>query len=141
FLKEKKLPELEICTGLKKEVLSNTINLLITRNLITIRDKHYYLNNHLNTSIRSELKDDRNISIEVHEIISACLRLSKIQKNFSLKKVYMNKKEENIFQGHLINLESFLNSLDNKNNKTSEQKIIFWGGENYGKIINNTLNY
>ena len=142
FNHPKSIQDLEDCTGLKKVVLNNIINLLVTRNIVCIQNQLYTLNKNLNQAILKELNDETSISIEVHEIIAACLRLHKNKKNFKLKKVLLDQKEEKILQGLLFNLESFLNELPNKKNiRTKNQKIIFWGGENYENIINNTLSY
>lgn len=134
--------ELEDSTGLKREVLQKVLMSLLTKGLLqTNQDSKYSINTILNKNIKDELYDKANITVEIGDIINSCTSQVENIIPFKLKKVYLTQKDESLLRTLLYSVESFLDNVKTKSNKISQQKIIFWGGNSYENIINNTLNY
>ena len=96
---------------LSQQTSLNIIQSLITKNLVVGINKEYSINKYLNQDIRSELHSQSDLLIEIGGIVSSCVRDS-IQdperKSFKLKKVFMNERENKIYNGLVYNLEAFL---------------------------------
>lgn len=139
LLKIKRECQLEHSTAL------NILQSLLSKNLIVIKNKKYSLNSLIDAHMQKELYSNSDLLVEVSEIVNSCVRdtVSKSKENpFKMRKVYMTAREEKIFHGLLYNLETFLDSLEiNTKANIADQTIIFWGEQNYGKIINDTLTY
>ena len=138
------LPSIKVQCQLEQTAASNILQSLVSKNLVVIKNKKYTLNNELSSSMRQELHSSSDLLIEVSEILNSCVRetISKSDaKPFKMKKVSMTAREQKIYKGLLYNMESFLTSVSNDDKNIANQTIIFWGEQNYGKVINDCLNY
>ncbi len=137
------LEELQINTKLQRSILESSLFELITKELVINTHQGYTLAENIENDLALNFNTIDSLHNELTDITQTCIRnrLENDQKTFQLKKVYMNSSEEKIFRGLLYNLNSFLDSLDSKNKKTSSKKIIFWGEDSYENICNSILNY
>lgn len=139
--KPKTALEIHICTSLETKIIQGVLESLISKNIVTIGELKYLINKNISDEIRKELNNPMDIKIELAEILNSTFNLREESSVLKLKKVHMNEKEEKLFHGLLYNMESFLTGLEKKQENLSKQKVFFWGGGNYGKIINNYLNF
>lgn len=139
--RKKNISELETCTSLNRELIQTILQSLISKSLIITEETKYRVNNNLSKAIKDGLNNSLDIKIELAEILNATYNLRKGDTFLKLQKVHMNEKEEKLFHGMLYNMESFLKNLEKKDEKLSKKKVIFWGGGNYGKLINNYLTF
>lgn len=139
--KEKTFLKLESCTSLSEDTLQYILESLISKNLIIIKESTYHLNRNINDQMKKSLKNISEINIEAKDIFTNIIRLKqKENANFKLKKFYVSKQEELTLQGLIGQLDRFIDSLHKNIEKPiSEQKVIFWGEGNYGKIINSCI--
>ena len=130
-------------TKIDAKVLQSILEELITKSVICIQDTSYKINENLPESIIEQLKDQRNVIAEVSQILKTTMKdnLKKSGCRFRLKKIYMDSEEEKIFKSLLLQVEGFLEGLDKKRGKTCEQKVIFWGVNNYENISSSLLSY
>ncbi len=132
--------ELQRQTNLNLLIIQNTLSNLIAKNLVITENKKYAINPNLNSRIKKELKNKYHIQAELSQIMNTVFNLSSNEKKtFHLKKFYLSERDEKIFNGLVYNIESFINSLETKSKKTSNNKIFFWGGDNYENIINHYI--
>lgn len=144
FKYEKTLEELCECTRLDKIVLQNILPTLITKNLLLIQNKKYYINKNINADMRKELSDNQNLKTELTEVVADCVRQKLInhnQQSFKLKKVFLSARDKVIFNAHVKNLEDFLDSISSRDHKTADETIFFWGENTYEAITHNIINY
>lgn len=140
--KSKNTFELVNCTSLDRIALQHILSSLISKNLVLTLDSKYKINKKLNQAILDELHDEVNAQVEFKEIAAACFR-TRLEEGslLKLKKVFMTKEEERIFNALLINLELFIDGLTSKQDHLTKQQIVFWGGGKYGEITHNTINF
>ncbi len=140
--KSKDLLELTDCTGLQDRIVQNILSVLAAKNLIATHHNKYCISEYLNSDMVKELNDPENKKIEIQYVLKSTLDM-KQKEAFNYKKVSMNDREKKIFNGHIYNLEAFIDSLDKnkKDEQLKNQNIIFWGEVNYGKVINHMLNF
>lgn len=135
--------ELLVDTKLEHIVLNNIIKELVTKNIVSLTDNKYQINENLNSEIKYQLKNEQSIIAEVSQILKMTMKdnLKKQGCSFKLKKIYMDTQEEQIFKSLLLQVEGFLEGLDTKKGKTCEQKVIFWGVNNYENISHGLMSY
>ena len=130
--------EIILDTGIRGSVVLNTLNTLLIKEFIELKNNRYVLNSpsKLNTLYDSNLP----MHIEVQELLkySNSLFFKKNQGHFALKKVLLTEREEKTLQTMLANIEKFLDQAKyNKNeNETKNESVIFLGHNNYGEILN-----
>lgn len=138
--------ELETCTGLPDYVLKPALQSLVLVGFVRINESEYCLNKSEVLNAKNDLNSPEQIELELElelvEIVQTCIqnKLAKKQNSFNLKKVYLDSREEKIYQGLIYNLNSFLSSIKTKNTSTKDKKIIFWGEDTYENITNSIIN-
>lgn len=140
----KELFELMQDTKLDKNVVINILQSLLIKNLLTVTNNRYQINQNLNQVLIQQLKDQQNTLIEIGQVVKTTIKHSQNFKDnsFKYKKVYMNSDDEMLFKAMLIQLESFIEELEKKNKKkgkTYQQKVIFWGSNSYENITTDML--
>lgn len=128
-------------TKLEALVLQNILKDLISKNIICLQDTYYKVNEALPNQVIEQLKDQKSVLAEVSQILKTTMKdHNKIDGcRFKFKKIYMDNEEEQIFKSLLLQVEGFLEGLDKKRGKTCEQKVIFWGVNNYENISSSLL--
>lgn len=130
-------------TNIEFNILKNILCELTTKNIIILKNDVYNVNDNLSPDIINQLKDQQSVIAEVSQILKATMKdnLKKEGCRFKLKKIYMDSEEEKIFKSLLLQVEGFLEGLDQRKGKTCEQKVIFWGVNNYENISSGLLSY
>ncbi len=136
---DKNIDELSACTKLDKAILNLVIQPLTAKGLVQVVDNKFHLNKSLTKSMKKELHSDTNVQGEINQITSTCFKTRNTKSIYKLKKVFMNKSEEQIFNAMLKNLELFIEGVSNKTDAIAEKKIIFWGETNYETLTNHSL--
>lgn len=139
---EKTLFDLVLDTKLEPKVLKSILFNLQREKFISQKAETYSLNHTNLNQLKSVLKNKLSSTVEISQIVKSNIKESFINKNeqcFKIKKVSLNKDDAIALSSMLLDIENFLKSRQDKKGKTSEEKIIFWGMNNYLDTINNLL--
>ncbi len=152
--KNRNLEELANDTGLDHGLLKNILPAFLMNNLVNYQRGIYKLNN-------DEMRKERiksynakeNIKEEVKELFTSMvnkyfredLQNRKNKIGVKVKKVWLTPQEEKIFNSYLINLESFIQSIEQQRKlkpqkeKLCEKKVVIWGYSDYSSIADGSL--
>lgn len=137
YRKEKDFDDIYNDTNLPKTVIENCLMSLLSKNIIIKKLDRYYLNNNLSEEAIQAISSKTNKLNAKKLIMNEIIESSKGD-DLGFYKVSMSEKEEKILKGLFYNVEEFLKGLEtNKEAKTTDERIIFWGENTYGKVINN----
>lgn len=138
----KSIFDLVLDTKLEPKILKSVLFNLQNEKYITVRKERYFLNEKRIEDLKIILKDRMTSTLEISHIIKSNIHESLINDKkecFQFKKISLNKEEEVILNSMLLNIESFLESIQSKKGKTSDEKIVFWGMNSYINTINSLL--
>lgn len=145
-IQRKNKTNLEIAndTNINAGILQNIIHSVLIKGLIKFDGNSFEINNNLPKEVIESLKNKENLILECNEVIRASIKLSikdEENKGFRLKKSSLNESQQKLLQAMLFNIESFLEDCDqeNKNMKTKDKTVIFWGSNSYENLTKNIL--
>lgn len=136
---DKTLNSLMEDTSLPISLCNKVLENLLIQNIITISNNNYSISKYLSNSVKDLLKDKKHISRQLKALIDECIYLNQQENNLSYYKVNISDEDEKILNAMFINIESFINQLKNKKGETKNEKFIFWGKENYSKLIHSYI--
>ena len=137
--KPQTLAELRQDTSLEKNVLLNALRSLIQAKMVKSYQQQFYVNHKSLAKITADKKND--MRDEVKELIETTVEQYFNQQGgtLSLKKVWMTRQDEKIFQVLLSKVDHFLNELKHYNQEIglplSEKKVFYWGMSTYKNTI------
>ncbi len=148
--KSKSLKELSEDTELSTNLLLNLLPNLLMKNLVTFEKGLYFLNSNNLEKIKKINLEKLALKNETKEIFTSLVNqyFDKDLKEatlFKMQKIFVTGDEEKILKNHLLSLENFINQLKQKRLKnpiverTSEQKILYWGMSSYSNIIDEAM--
>jgi preprotein translocase subunit SecF len=151
--KEKNIFELEIDTNLSQGILLNILPCLIMRNYIRYGRGQYSIDKESSLTWPATINSKNSIKEEVKEMFTTMVNghfeeaKFNDSKSFEIKvqKLSLTNDEQKILNAHLVNLESFFNSVKKNRTlnpikeKTCEQKVVIWGLSQYSDLINGAL--
>ncbi|MBL6990296.1 MAG: hypothetical protein ISR65_10980 [Bacteriovoracaceae bacterium] len=147
----KNFDEIQKDTKLSQSLLSNTLSILLTRNIIRYRCGNYSINKSKENQWRPIINDTKNIQEEIKDLFISLINdyfdEDQIGTLLRVRKVYLTPFEEKILKAHLSNLEEFVRNIEIeqrkptnlKTNKMHEKKLIFWGASNYLDVTQGTF--
>lgn len=122
-------------TKLSDRIIQNSLQRLIVKGFVKIKDESYSINFEKLEAVKSELNSPQNLYREIRPMVNQFLwnGINKKQSAlFKMKKVCFDKKDEVIFKNLIAQLEDFIrdnNKMDSKN--ISSQKVFMCFFENY----------
>lgn len=143
-MQQKTIANICFDTNIQPAILQNIIQSLIVKGLILLNDEGIYsINKNLSESSKASLRNKENVILECNEIVRASIKISidEDSKNFHLKKVALNESQKKLLKAMLYNINSFLEDChqENKNIKTKDQTVIFWGENTYENLTQNII--
>lgn len=156
YFSVKDLAHLSNDIGVKKELVKNSLKLLIEEKVVLFDGNYYQLSNAGKKLLSSDEEGKVKLRDEAIDLFNSLVQSpsGKIKQNnlFNLKghnfrcsKVWLDSFEEKILHHHLKNLEDFFEGVEISNKNRGEighlknKKLFIWGGLNYGESINNSL--
>ena len=140
--KEKKIGDLQNDTCLQISILANSINYLIAKSIIVVKEDIYFLNLKYKHLWQPDINNPVNIELELQEILESLLKLEikhKGKDHLKIKKISVGESDKIILKAMLRNIESFINNLGkskkSKNDRTSDQQIVVWGLATYNELL------
>ena len=133
--KPRSLTDLLRDTGLREKVLVNTLALMMKSQIVLAQEGRFQLDP---TLVAKLSKDKRH---EVKELMGGIVDQYFDNKGstISLKKVWMTKGDEKMFEGMLSNVDHFLNELKVCNSRSGrplwEKKVFYWGMAPYRNAL------
>ena len=144
--------------GVQKELVKNSLKLLIEEKAVVFDGHYYQLSDTGKKLMSSEGEIQGNLREEAIDLFNSLVqvpmgkvRLSNLFNlkgdNFRCSKVWLNSFEEKILHHHLKNLEDFFDGVEVSNKTKGEvgrlknKKLFIWGGINYGESIKNSLSH
>jgi hypothetical protein len=125
--------DIHLDTDLSPEHIQNLLDSLIEKRVCVI-DNHCFEINYYEMSVAKTSQKIIEFSLIIKNCIKNSFQLHK-EKEFQMKKVFLNSDDEKVYQTMMYNLESFLNQASSKRGKTAKEKIIFWGEKTYQNIV------
>ena len=156
YFSMKTLENLSKDIGVKKELVKNSLKLLIEENAVLF-DGQYYQLSKIGESIissvdegKTKLKDEAiDLFKSLVQSPMGAVKQSNLfnlkGQNFRCSKVWLDSFEEKILLHHLKNLEDFFEGVEISNKKKGQvgdlknKKLFIWGGLSYGESIKNSL--
>ena len=137
YKQERSFEEIESDTTLPVPVIENCLMTLLSKSIITKKLNKYYFNTDLTPEAIKAINSESN-KLKAKKLILDEVISNSSNEDINFYKVSLNEREEKIFKGLLYNVEEFLKSVAlDKESKTTNEKIIYWGESTYGKVINN----
>jgi hypothetical protein len=130
------LTEIMSDTQLNLYSVNVAIECLIGKSLICFKNHHYIVNKQGDV-IQEKLNSPESVKHEYLELLHELLQRDRIfQSTF-----YLSPKDKPIFKALLKNLENFIRQLPPapQHIPLADYEYYFWGGENYGKAIQQLL--
>ncbi len=137
--KKKSLKEVIDDVGIKGTSALMALESLIQKDLVLKNEELYQLSLSSKEKLIDMMKNKASIKSEVQELINYSLNLAIKEKRgeFSLKKVYLNEKDEKMINSLFSQLQNYIDKLLEKptNHPTYKEKILYWGGSRYCDIL------
>lgn len=144
--KNKRISEIVKDLEISAEIVSNVLSKLTMKGLLTFTADGYeissndlaWFNINKIDSVKEELKEITD------NVVETCLE-NKEKNLYKLQKIMLSEKEEKILNSLLNSVESYINNLredhrkHNKKEKTSNQKIVFWGHSSYSAVVGKAI--
>ena len=142
--KEKNIKELSVDLGLNVQLLMNTLPLLQSKEMITYRQGIYSLNKEKQNEWIKQINSPYHIKGELKDLFSSLVnhyyvKEGKCKTGLKVRKVWMTPSEESIFNSLIYNLENFLSGLEKKQEKTKDQRVVFFGHSSYQNLVKEHL--
>ena len=142
---DKELKEIACATGLNELLLANILSNLLIREIIIYQRGQYQLNLQKKEQWLPVINSPQCLKEEIRELFAALVnryfsREQNPQINLRVKKIWMSKTEEKIFNAHLYNLEEFLKGVEkNRGENLAQKKVVIWGHSDYSEILDSSL--
>jgi hypothetical protein len=119
-------------------LIFNTLNYLIQKKLVIFKDEAYQIAKNHKKEVYNSLKCPASQSVAINEIVQNVSKNISETKNskFKFKKLKLSEDDFKIYKTMMANIESFLLESHKKNNEVKNEKIIFWGNEDYSSLLN-----
>lgn len=141
------LDEIVFQTGLQQEILEQILKRMVEKNYINYFDFTWSIDQTFMLKL-GQLKG-LNLQTEVTELmegaVASYFREKGPESNLKLKKLWLDKSDATALGKHFLNLETFVNYLDEKQkeklgkSKIAERVMIYWGTSNYQQSVFQTL--
>lgn len=141
------LDEIVFQTGLQQEILEQILKRMVEKNYINYFDFTWSIDQAFMLKL-GQLKG-LNLQTEVTELMEGAVanyfREKGPESNLKLKKLWLDKSDATALGKHFLNLETFVNYLDEKQkeklgkSKIAERVMIYWGTSNYQQSVFQTL--
>jgi hypothetical protein len=124
-------------TGLVSGVVFNTLNALIIKDVLCLKNERYSINETSKERLKEMLENQESIQSEIKELINYSINLSIRQKKgkFVVKKVCLTAREEQQLETMMNNMNRFIDDRHHGTCQTKSEKVIFWGENKYSDII------
>jgi hypothetical protein len=124
-------------TGLVSGVVFNTLNALIIKDVLCLKNERYSINETSKERLKEMLENQESIQSEIKELINYSINLSIRQKKgkFVVKKVCLTAREEQQLETMMNNMNRFIDDRHHRTCQTKSEKVIFWGENKYSDII------
>lgn len=127
-------------TKLQEKTVMNTIQLLIVKGLINVKEDEYSINKKLYDQLAKDINSESNLYREIKKTVENILYRALHKKEdtqLKMKKIYFTSKDQKIFNSLLMNIEDFIK----ENNRAdevpiSQQRIYFSLQDSYLASIN-----
>lgn len=151
--KEKNIFELSLDTNLDQIVLLNIMPQLLLKNIVKYHRGIYTLSTDNIKSWNETINCTENIKAEVRELFTSMvneffaddIKKKEEYKELKIKKIWLTSDEEKVLKNHLLSLDNFFKQIQSNRKKfpikerTHEQKVVFWGVSEYGKLLEGIL--
>lgn len=152
--KSKTIPAIVVNTDLDSGLVQNAIESLILKGLIKGEGGKYEINQDVFLTLAQSFSYQSDKKYEIRDLIDSCIQnyfnekmsLRDSDKDLSqnskllLKKVWLDEKEEKVYNSLIYNLRSFLENVSNDHplhpKLVKNKKIVFFGSCPYKNIIN-----
>ena len=130
------LQEISEQTGIKMDVVDRITSHLLQEEILYRRDGTYIINNEklakvLTNKMKGEIGEVFDCFCDVHFSQKAS------NSNMKLKKIVLNKCEQQYFESMWKNMEDYLKRIEkeSKSSVVKDQTVIFWGWSDYSDMI------
>lgn len=133
--------ELLELTNLKKEVLLNSLHLLMIKKVIICDEWSYQIDQNYVKKHRASLISYKENMVELQTLVNSAIEYSveKDDHSFKIKKVALNNRDLILVKGLLGNIEAIINQSSQEKTKVKDKTVFYWGHGNYQQIINQAL--
>lgn len=118
-------------TSIEIQILKKVLSRLLDKDLICFKDDGYAI------KLVNLKKYSGNKKIEITNIMK---EISSNSNQVSIKKVYLNTKENLRLKSMFDDIEKYIESRSSHSESVKKKTILYWGQQNYGELINNYLN-
>ena len=133
---------------INKKILEKITKRFIKEEILSNNDSFLKIDYRKEKKAFLEMKKIENIKNEIRELFGYFINIYLIKRDrlqFGLKKIWLQKDEQNVLEHHLYQIDELLKKVEKRNlngcNKDyiSMKKVFFWGYCNYSDLIKEAL--